>query len=130
MDKVIRILILEDRASDADLMEYALMDAGLAFTSRRATNEESFLWGLEEFSPDVILCDYDLPKYTGLLALAAAKARFPKVPCILVTGASEKVEERVGEILARGANDCVLKDHLDRLAPAVYRVLGFVRGKQ
>ena len=122
MDKVIRILILEDRASDADLMEYELMDAGLAFTSKRAMNERAFLRGLEEFSPDLILSDYDLPQYTGALALAEAKARFPKVPFILVTGALDRDEE-IGVILAGGACDCVLKDRLDRLAPAVHKAL-------
>ena len=124
MDKVIRILILEDRASDADLMEYELMDAGLAFTAKRAMNETAFLRGLEEFRPDLILADYDLPQYTGALALAEAKKRLPEVPFILVTGALDKDAVRVGEILASGASDYVLKDRLDRLAPAVHSALG------
>ena len=125
MDKVIRILILEDRPSDADLMEYELLDAGFAFTSKRAMNEKAFLRGLEEYFPDLILSDYDLPQYTGALALSAAQTRYPAVPFILVTGALEKDEELVGKILAAGASDYVSKDRLDRLAPAVQRALGF-----
>jgi len=128
MNKVIRILILEDRASDADLMEFELLDAGLAFTSKRAMNEKAFLRQLEEFSPDLILSDYDLPQYTGVLALAEAKTRFPAVPFILVTGALEKNDEIVGEILAKGASDCVLKSCLDQLSPAVQRALGLDSG--
>jgi CheY-like chemotaxis protein len=129
VDKVIRILILEDRTSDADLMEFALMEAGFTFTSRRATDEKTFIRRLEEFSPDLILSDYDLPQYSGALALAEAKARFPNVPFILVTGALDKSMEKVGEILAGGASDYVLKNRLDLLAPAVHLALGFGAGR-
>ncbi len=123
MDKNIRILILEDLATDADLMEFELMEAGFAFTSKRARNEKEYLLGLEEFSPDLILSDYDLPQYTGALALAEAKTRFPGVPFILVTDALGEDARRVGEILARGASDYVLKDSMDQLAPAVNSAL-------
>jgi CheY-like chemotaxis protein len=127
MGKNIRILILEDRASDAALVEFELSEAGLAFTAKRTANEKEYLYGLETFSPDLILSDYDLPQYTGALALAAAKARCPEVPFILVTGALDKDPEIVGKILAGGASDYVLKNHLDRLAPAVHSALGFIR---
>ena len=124
MDKVLRILILEDRASDADLIEFELAEARLAFTPRRTMNEKEFLTGLEEFSPDLILSDYDLPQYTGALALAEAKSRFPGVPFILVTGALDKDAKQVSEILDRGASDCVLKDRLEQLVPAIHSALG------
>ena len=128
MDKVMRILILEDTASDADLMEFELMDAGIAFTVKRAMNEKAFLQGLDEFSPDLILSDYDLPQYTGALALAEAKSRCPDIPFILVTGALEKNDERIGEILTKGAIDCVSKSRLGHLVPAVRRALCFDSG--
>jgi len=125
IDKIIRILILEDRTVDFDLMEYELIEAGFAFTSKRAMNEKSFLRGLEEFAPDLILSDYDLPQYTGALALAEAKSRFPDIPFILVTGALDDDPGKVGEILSRGASDYVLKNRLDHLAPIVRSVLEF-----
>jgi CheY-like chemotaxis protein len=115
----IRILILEDRASDADLVEYELMQSGIAFTARRTMNEKEFLLACEEFCPDLILSDYDLPQYNGALALAEAKRRLPEVPFILVTGALDKDEEQFSKILAGGAADVVLKSSLDRLVPAV-----------
>ncbi len=124
MDRNIRILMLEDRTSDAALINYELNEAGLKFTQLWVVNEKEFLRALEEFSPDLILSDYDLPQYNGALALAEAKTRFPEVPFILVTGALDKDPQRIGEILARGASDYVLKDHLDQLAPAVHCALG------
>lgn len=123
MEKPVRILILEDRASDDDLMEFELQEAGLAFTSCWVKNEKEYMQALRDFSPDLILSDYDLPQYTGALALAEAKRLHPGVPFILVTGAFDENEDEIGEILAMGANDCVFKSRLDRLAPTVRRVL-------
>jgi len=124
MDKTLRLLILEDRPSDADLMEFELMEAGITFTSKRVMTEDAYIRELEEFSPDLILSDYDLPQYTGALALAEARSRLPEVPFILVTGAVG--EDRAIEILTQGAKDYVLKNRLHRLVPAVRRALAEV----
>jgi CheY-like chemotaxis protein len=123
MEKILRILILEDRASDADLIEFELQEAGIAFTSQRAETEEDYLQALQEFSPDLILSDYDLPQYTGALALAAVKRLSPKVPFILVTGAITESDGLYSEIITLGARECVLKNHMEQLAPAVRRIL-------
>ena len=130
MDKILRVLILEDRASDADLIEFELMETGLAFTAKRTMNEKDFLQALQEFSPDLILSDYDLPQYNGTLALLAAKKLRPEVPFILVTGAITEDNGLCKEIIAQGAKECVLKNHLERLAPAVRKVLGVKSGER
>lgn len=124
MEKNLRVLILEDRATDADLIEFELQEAGLVFTSRRTETEREYVRALEEFSPDLILSDYDLPQYDGSLALGAAKKLRPEVPFILVTGAVSAENGLCGDILAQGARECVLKNHLERLAPAVRKALG------
>jgi CheY-like chemotaxis protein len=123
MDKKMRIVILEDRASDAELVKFCLMEAGFAFTEKWVTNKGEFLTALEGFCPDLILSDYDLPQYNGALALAEAKRRLPKVPFILVTGAL-KEKDRISKILTEGAIDCIFKDHLERLPPAIHKALG------
>jgi CheY-like chemotaxis protein len=123
MNNNLRILILEDRASDADLIEFELHEAGIAFSSQRAATESDYVRALREFSPDLILSDYDLPHYTGSLALIAAKELCPEVPFILVTGAVAEDDGLCKEILAHGAKECVLKNHLERLAPAVQMIL-------
>ena len=121
-DKVLRILILEDTPSDADLIEYELQDAGLVFTALRVQTETEYVHALQKFSPDIIISDYDLPQYNGSLALAEAKARCPEVPFILVTGALP--EDRAIDSLKDGGKDYVMKDHLRKLAPAIKRALG------
>ena len=122
MHDPLRILILEDNPADAELIQFELQEAGIAFTSKVVMTEEDFVQAIQEFSPDLILSDYDLPTYNGALALAEAKRRYPDTPFILVTGAV--TEDRAIDILTQGAKDYVLKNHLDqRLVPAVKRAL-------
>lgn len=121
MEKAIRVLILEDVATDAGLIEEELRQAGLPIVPKRVAEEKDYLQELDHFPPDLILSDYNLPQYDGALALLAAKAKSPEIPFILVTGAIG--EERAIDIFNRGANDYVLKSHLHRLVPAVRRAL-------
>lgn len=123
MDKDIRILILEDSASDADLIEFELQEEGIPFISQRVETERDYVRALQGFSPDIILSDYDLPQYTGSLALEAAKKLCPEVPFILVTGALSAGNGVCREILANGAKEYVSKNRLEHLAPAVRKVL-------
>lgn len=117
----LRILILEDMASDVELMTYELRQANIDYTYRRVTDREQFLAALDEEKPDVILSDFHLPGFGGLEALALAQAKYSEVPFIFVSGAMG--EEVAIESLKRGATDYVLKDRLTRLGPAVQRAL-------
>lgn len=74
MTEPLRILTLEDNPTDAELIRFELEDAGLVATIKVVMNEQDFIRGLDEFSPDLILSDYDLPRYNGALALAEAGA--------------------------------------------------------
>jgi len=121
MEKHLHILILEDRPIDAELIQFEVEEAGFVFTAKVVMTEEDFLRDLQEFPPDLILSDYDLPQYTGTLALAAARKHCPDVPFILVSGAIS--EDRAIEILRNGAKGYVKKNNLDQLAPVVKRAL-------
>jgi len=117
----LRILIVEDQASDAELMAFELRQANLTFTARRVDNDLDFIRELEQSPPDLILSDHHLPHFNGPAALALAQERCPDVPFIFVSGAMG--EEVAIDNLKRGATDYVLKDRLSRLAPAVKRAL-------
>jgi DNA-binding NarL/FixJ family response regulator len=123
--KELRILILEDVATDAELMKDELKEAGTVFTSRCVQDKASYLKGLDEFSPDIILSDYSLPSFDGLSALKLAVKKCLDVPFIFVSGALG--EETAIELLKQGATDYVLKNRLSRLGPAVSRALQEVK---
>jgi len=121
MNNIIWILILEDSAADACLMEYELQEAAIPFKSKRVFKEEDFVRELQDFSPDLILSDYDLPQYNGALALAQVKSHYSHTPFILVTGVIDECLTK--EIIIKGAEDFVMKSQLHKLAPAVRKVM-------
>jgi PAS domain S-box-containing protein len=115
----IRVLILEDRPTDAELIQFELQEGGLFFNAKVVVTEEDFIREIQQYCPDLILSDYDLPNYNGSLALAEARRRCPDTPFILVTGAVG--EDRAIEILTQGAKDYVLKNRLQRRLVAAAR---------
>jgi PAS domain S-box-containing protein len=121
MEQALRILILEDLPSDAELMAYELRQAKIAHTYRRVADREHFVAALAENWPDLILSDFHLPNFDGLEALALAQATCPDKPFIFVSGVMG--EEVAIDAVQRGATDYVLKDRLSRLGPAVQRAL-------
>jgi len=120
-DDPLHILMLEDVATDAELIERELEREEVEFESRRVTTRDAFEQALDAFDPDLILADYSLPSFDGMAALELATEKRPHVPVVFVSGAIG--EERAIETLKQGATDYVLKDQLSRLGPAVRRAL-------
>src|SRR5690349_2766789 len=121
MKKPIRILIVEDKAADADLAEYEIRKALMDCEFQVVETRESFLRALETFQPDVILSDYTLPGFDGTKALKLALERAPLTPFIVWTGSIS--EDVAVDCVKAGANNYILKDNLKRLGPAVIRAL-------
>lgn len=117
----LRVLILEDVPSDAELMQHALRRAGIAFVAQRVDTREAFVQALEAFRPDIVLADYRLPAFDGGEALQIVRSAHPEVPLVIVTGALG--DEAAIELLKGGARDYVLKDNLARLSPVIQRAL-------
>jgi DNA-binding NtrC family response regulator len=121
MKPQLRLLMLEDTPTDAELVTRELGASQWEFEVRRVETREDFVRALSEFGPDVILADYRLPAFDGMTALAIARVERPDVPFIFVTGAMG--EQVAIDMLQQGATDYVLKDKLAKLVPAVERAL-------
>ena len=121
MDRQLRILILEDNPSDAELVPRELRKAGLDFVAQVAQDKGTYLQALDAFAPELILADYSLPGFDGLTALSLARRRLGEVPVVIVSGAIG--EETAIDALKAGATDYVLKQRLGRLGPVVKRAL-------
>src|SRR6266849_4713580 len=117
----LRVLLVEDSKSDAELAIWRLKQAGYVCTFRCVVNEIEMRAALSAELPDLILSDFSLPGFDGMSALAVARAEAPGVPFIFLSGTIG--EERAIEALKCGAIDYVLKSNPKRLVPAVERAL-------
>lgn len=120
MDAKPRILILEDRQADAELMVRELRRAGYEPEWIRVETEWDYVAQLDR-GWEIILADYHLPQFDGLRALEVLSARGLDIPFILVSATIG--EDKAVEAMKAGASDYVMKDKLARLAPAVTREL-------
>ena len=117
MDGELRILMVEDIPSDAELVQHALRKSGLRFSARRVETQDDFLHQLGAFDPHVIISDYSLPEFDGMTALRLAQEHAAETPFIMATVPIN--EDTAVECLKAGAADFVLKDRLSRIGPAV-----------
>jgi len=127
MKSPLHILHLEDDPNDAALVQSTLKDGGIACATTRVQNHDDFVAALECGDVDLILSDFSLPAFDGLSAMEIARARWPDVPVIMVSGTLG--EERAIDSLKSGATDYVLKERLSRLVPAVHRAMQEVKDR-
>lgn len=121
MKDEIRILLLEDDATDEELIRRALRRGGISFTLTRVDTRSAFMDQIVRSPPDLILSDFALPGFGGMEALEMAREKCADVPFIFVTGSLG--EELAIETLKEGATDYVLKHRLPRLVPSIHRAL-------
>lgn len=114
-------LHVEDDPLDAEYVQTQLAESGIPCEVTRVETREDFRRALEEDSPDLILCDYNLHGFDGLEALQIAQNAPQHVPFIFLSGGIG--EHLAVECLHRGATDYVLKGNPARLIPAVKRAL-------
>ncbi|MEP0915791.1 response regulator [Leptolyngbya sp. DQ-M1] len=118
---MLRFLLLEDSAIDADLIQAVLLEGGLEFDLKLAQTRNDFITALDQQVFDLILADYSLPSFDGSSALEIVQEQCPAIPFIFVSGTLG--EEVAVEMLKSGATDYVLKQRLERLIPSVKRAL-------
>ncbi|HWF17809.1 MAG TPA: PAS domain S-box protein [Verrucomicrobiae bacterium] len=128
MSKKLRILMLEDSAADAELVEHQLRKSSLDFTIERVQTEETFARALQTILPDIVLSDYALPSFNGLEALRLLRKEESDIPFISLSGTIN--ESQVMELIRLGATDCVSKRNMAKLVPAIQRALREVEHKR
>ena len=117
----LHILMLEDSAFDAELIQAALLASYPQVAVHLVDSEAAFSRALASSPFDVVLSDVELPGYGGALALDHCKTVAPELPFIFVSGVIG--EENAVELLKRGATDYVSKDRLGRLPLVIDRAL-------
>jgi PAS domain S-box-containing protein len=117
----IKILMLEDRSADAEMILREISREGFQFIAKRVMTEAGLKAELQNTEIDLILSDFKLPSYDGISALKLVRRMRPEVPFIMVSGSMG--EELAINTLHLGATDYVLKQRLARLGPAMRRAL-------
>jgi PAS domain S-box-containing protein len=121
LSPLLNVLCLEDNPADAELVRRMLKKEGYTMQFELVTMKKEYFEKISSGNYDLILCDYNLPGYSGLDALNHAKQTCPDVPFICVSGMIG--EYHAVELLKNGAADYVMKNQLDKLPFAVHRAL-------
>lgn len=117
----LRLLIVEDSPDDAELMQLALGRAGLGFVAARVDAQPEFVAQLEAAAPDLILCDFHLPRFSCQGVLEILADRGLAIPVVVVSRHIAAGEEK--EVLRLGARACVMKNRLAQLPGIVEGLL-------
>ncbi|MGC9341719.1 MAG: PAS domain S-box protein [Bacteroidales bacterium] len=113
----LKVLLFEDDPLDIQLNINELKKENLKLETKYTAKEKEFKSLIENFNPDIILSDYNLPGFDGLDALNYVREKYPLIPIIIVTGSLD--EETAASCIKKGAWDYVLKENIFRLNPAV-----------
>jgi signal transduction histidine kinase len=117
----LRLLIVEDLETDAELLLRVLRRAGYDPDYQRVDDAPSMRAALEGRTWDLVVSDHHMPRFDALAALAILRAHDPDVPFVIVSGTIG--EDVAVAAMKAGANDYVMKGNLLRLVPAVEREL-------
>jgi two-component system cell cycle sensor histidine kinase/response regulator CckA len=123
----LRVLLVEDSATDAKLVVQALRQTGRTIECTRVETADAMRSALELEAWDCVISDWSMPKFSAAAALAILKEQQLDLPFIIVSGTIG--EDSAVEAMRAGAHDYVLKDKLGRLLPAIERELRECSGR-
>jgi PAS domain S-box-containing protein len=125
----LRVLLVEDSADDAYLLERHLQKAGYALSVVRVETAEAMRQALDGSDDwDLVLADYHLPTFSAPAALALLKATGRDIPFIMMSGAVD--EDTAVSAMRAGAHDYIAKQNLTRLVPAIEREVKEAQGRR
>ncbi|MFA6277699.1 MAG: ATP-binding protein [Pedobacter sp.] len=124
----LKILILEDNKTDADLLLRELKKSGLNFIGEIVQARLEFEHALHNFNPDLILSDYSLPSFDAVTAFRIKQDKHPHIPFIIVSGIIG--EENAVELIKDGVTDYVSKQKLFTLSTKINRALNDTKVRQ
>jgi PAS domain S-box-containing protein len=122
MNTTLRVLNIENSERDVELLRRHLSRSGYDLIKfERVETPVAMKAALEAQEWDVILCDYSMPQFNALQALALLKEMELDIPFIIISGTVG--EAAAVEAMRAGAHDYLMKDNLVRLAPTIEREL-------
>jgi len=115
----LRVLLIEDSASDAELIAHELDRCECPVTYELVDTALDTRKKLNENRWDVILCDYSMPNLDPYKVLEILRENQLDIPFIVISG---KIgEEEAIKLLKAGCHDCLIKNDLRRLPNVIMR---------
>ena len=117
----LRVLLVEDSASDAKLLVHELRRSIESVEFERVEDAAAMRAALRALTWDAVISDWSMPTFSGLSALAIVGELNLDLPFIIVSGTIG--EEVAVAAMHAGAHDYLIKGNLKRLVPALEREL-------
>lgn len=105
----IRVLVVEDSLITRRVIVNAITkSAGLRVVGTAENGKEAII-ALEQYAPDLITLDIEMPEMDGLAALKVIRKMNPSVPIIMLSSLTRRGSASTIEALTLGASDYVAK---------------------
>lgn len=121
MSVPLKILIIEDSASDADLIIRNIERGGYQVKSLRVEDAEALRHALQSAAWDLVISDNNLPGFDARAAFGIFKSAGLNIPFIIIS--QEMGDEAAVALMKAGVQDYLLKSKLVRLIPVIEREL-------
>src|SRR6266550_3608862 len=108
MDRLLKILLVEDSEEDAELIALALQRGGLNVRVDRVDTRPALEAALDGCEWDVVVADYSMPHLTLHEALEIVQKKGADSPFLIVSATI--IEEAAIRAMRAGAHDFIMKD--------------------
>ncbi|MDO4709835.1 MAG: response regulator [Pseudomonadota bacterium] len=119
--KPIRILLVEDSSTDAELIGFELEDAGIDCELVRVELRQELEAALKQHDWTLAICDSRLPGFGGEDAFALIRQALPQLPVLFCTGGETDPEGALAAAISQ-AHGHISKDRLNELVPAILKL--------
>lgn len=117
-----KILLVEDEASIRRVLGSILSEEDKSYEVTEASNGQEAMEKIRETAYDLVLCDIKMPKKDGLEVLLEAKALYPTLRVVMISGHGDL--ETAVQAMKMGAFDYIAKPpDLNRLLTTVRNAL-------
>lgn len=127
-DAPFRLLVIEDSELDYELLTATLSRDRLPVAALRVATREQLFEALAGREWDAVIAGHPLPAFPGTEALRRVRAADPNLPFLIVS--DPLGEEAAVAAMRNGADDCLVKGRLARLAPALLNAMALAQARR
>ena len=109
---MIRVAIVDDKASNRNILEEKLLRNGLFLISFKASNGEEFLEKMKTLNenerPDIVMVDLEMPVLDGVATIASGSSLYPEIKFVVLTVFDD--DDKIFRAIKSGACGYLLKE--------------------